>query len=78
MRSLTYCNLTNLSSRIIALGSTQPLTETGAQKIFLCSKERPELRPDSLIASFVQVGQKIWDPTDTRIALLYIFHCPAT
>jgi hypothetical protein len=49
MKSLDYFNLPNLSSRIMALGLTQPLTEMSTRNFF-GGKERQTRKADNLIA----------------------------
>jgi hypothetical protein len=47
MRSLEFFNLPNLSKGIMALGSTQPLTEMSTRNLPL-SKGRPTRQADNL------------------------------
>jgi hypothetical protein len=49
MRSLDFFNLSNPSSRTMALGSTQPLTEISTRNRPE-GEERPARRADNLIA----------------------------
>jgi hypothetical protein len=49
MRSLDFFNLPNPSSRTVALGSTQPLTEMSTRNI-PGGKGRPTRKADNLIA----------------------------
>jgi hypothetical protein len=44
-----FCNLPNLSSSTMALGSTQPLTEMSTRNLPGC-KGRPALKADKLTA----------------------------
>jgi hypothetical protein len=46
---MDYFNLPKPSSRTMALGSTEPLTEMSTRK-FPCGKKRPTHRADSLAA----------------------------
>jgi hypothetical protein len=55
MRSLDFFNWPNPSSPTMALGSTQPLTETSTRNIlgiFLKLKGRPARKADNLAAIF--------------------------
>jgi hypothetical protein len=49
MRSLDFFNLHNISSRIIALGSTQPVREMSTRNLPGC-KGRPARKADNLPA----------------------------
>jgi hypothetical protein len=50
MRLIFFFNLPNPSSRTIALGSTQPLTEMSVPGILLGDKGRLARKADNLIA----------------------------
>jgi hypothetical protein len=66
-----FCNLSKPSSRTIALGPTQPLTEMSTKK-FPCGKGRPECKSDNLTAicepDFLE---KMWEPL--RLTTLWAF-----
>jgi hypothetical protein len=47
---IQFFELPNPSSRIMALGVTQPLTEMSTRKSFWVSKERPVRKADNMTA----------------------------
>jgi hypothetical protein len=53
--------LTDPSSHIMALGSTQPLTEMSTRNLPV-SKGRPAREADNLIATCEPIVSKMWDP----------------
>jgi hypothetical protein len=50
MSSLNFINLPDPSSRTMALGLIQPLTEMSNRNYFYRIRARPVLKPDNLIA----------------------------
>jgi hypothetical protein len=54
-------NLSNPSSRTMALGSTQPLTERSIRNLW-GGKWRPERKPDNLTAICELIVEKMWVP----------------
>jgi hypothetical protein len=70
MRLLDFFNLPNLSSRIMAQGSTQPLTEMSTRKI-PGGKRRPARKADNLTATCRLIVWKIWEPR--RLTTLWAF-----
>jgi hypothetical protein len=60
MRSLDIFNLPNPSSRTMALGSTQPLTEMSTRN-FPGGKGRPARKADNLTAICEPIVLKMWE-----------------
>jgi hypothetical protein len=56
-----FFNLPNSSSRTLALGSTQPLTEMSTRN-FPGGKKRPARRADKLAVMYEQNVCKMWEP----------------
>jgi hypothetical protein len=61
MRSLNFFNLPNLSRRIMALGSTQPLIEMSTRNL-PGGKGRPARKADNLTAVCGSIVYKMWEP----------------
>jgi hypothetical protein len=59
--SLDFLNFPNASSRTMALGSTQPLTEMSTRN-FPGGKGRPARKADNLTALCEPITQKMWKP----------------
>jgi hypothetical protein len=58
MRSLDFYNLPNPSSRTMALGSTQPLTEMSTRNLPV-GKGRPSRKAEALTAVTEQYGRVV-------------------
>jgi hypothetical protein len=80
-----FFNISNPSSRIMALGSTQPLTEMNTRNV-PGSKKRPARRADNLATIYEpNVCLHMWEPQPlailrasaacTGITLLFTFTC---
>jgi hypothetical protein len=61
-----FFNLPNPSSRTMALGSTQPLTEMSTRNI-PGGEELPARKADNLIAICEPIVYKMWDPQHLKI-----------
>jgi hypothetical protein len=61
MMWIFFFDLTNPSSRTMALGSTQSLTEMSIRNI-PGGKRRPAHKADSLTAIYEPIVYKMWDP----------------
>jgi hypothetical protein len=70
MRCFFFFNLPNPSSRTMALGSTQPLTEMSPTNL-PGGKERPVLKADNFIAIYEPIVCKMWEPQ--RLSTLWVF-----
>jgi hypothetical protein len=68
IRLIEFFNLPNPSSRTVALGSTQPLTEMSTSNL-LGGKGRPGQKADDLIAICEPIFYKIWEPR--RLTVLW-------
>jgi hypothetical protein len=69
MRPFVFFNLPNPSSRTMALGLTQPLTEMSTRN-FPGGKRRPALKADNLTAICEQTVYKMWA---RRLTTLWAF-----
>jgi hypothetical protein len=68
MMQFNLLNLPNPSSRTIALGLAQPLTERGPGILLGGGKARPTLKDENLTAICEPIVYKTWDPR--RLTLL--------
>jgi hypothetical protein len=67
MRSLHSFNLPNPSSRTMAVGLTQPLTENEYQKIFLRVKRGRRVRLTTSMQFMSRLCKEMWEPRGLTI-----------
>jgi hypothetical protein len=67
---IRFFNWPNPSSRTMALGSTQPLTEISTRNL-PGSKRRPARKAGNLTAICEPIVQKMWEPR--RLTTLWVF-----
>jgi hypothetical protein len=66
-----FFNLSNPSSRIMVLGSTQPLTEMKTRNFLGWGEGRPALKSDNITAIYSRCLEKMWEPR--RLTILWAF-----
>jgi hypothetical protein len=62
MKSLDFFNVCNPSSRTMALGSTQPLTEMSTRNLPGGVKDGQHIRLATLMPSVSRLSRKMWEP----------------